>query len=154
MKTLIEDYERRLKSVEDMLNNFKSSGSINDIRKDERLKIKASGYRTFIAELKRELGVNKELKEPMNSEEPIFEWDLSDSPQGDAAPEELQEEVIWQVPVCRTGYGSRTIEVLATSEAQAIERALDEAGNYEFSENDADYSAPDGAFRAFNSDTL
>ena len=148
MKTIIEDYERRLKSVEDMLNNFKSSGSINDIRKDERLKTKASIYRTLIAELKHELGVNKELKEP------IFERDLSDSPQGDAAPEELQEEAIWQVPVFRTGYGSRTIEVLATSEAQAIERALDEVGNYEFSENDADYSAPDGAFRAFNSDTL
>jgi hypothetical protein len=54
MKTLIEDYERRLKSVEDMLNNFKSSGSINDIRKDERLKTKASEYRTLIAELRRD----------------------------------------------------------------------------------------------------
>lgn len=54
MKTLIEDYERRLKSVEDILHNFKSSGSVNDIRKDERLKTKASEYRTIIAELKRD----------------------------------------------------------------------------------------------------
>ena len=152
MKQLIEDYERRLNTVQEMIEKLKFKDDANPDY--VRLTTKRAEYRTFIAELKRELGINREIKEPTSSEEPIFEWDLSDSPQGDAAPEELQEEVIWQVPVCRTGYGSRTIEVLATSEAQAIERALDEAGNYEFSENDADYSAPDGAFRAFNSDTL
>jgi hypothetical protein len=67
---------------------------------------------------------------------------------------ETEKESIWQVPVCRTGYGSRTIEVLASSEEEAIERAIEEAGNHEFSENDADYSASDGAFKAFNHDTL
>ena len=49
-----------------MIENFKSNGSVNDIRKDERLKTKAAEYKTFIAELKRELGVNREIKEPIN----------------------------------------------------------------------------------------
>lgn len=53
---------------------------------------------------------------------------------------------IWKVPVCRTGFGSRTIDVIATTEDEAIEKAIDEAGNHEFRENDAEYSAPDGAF--------
>lgn len=56
------------------------------------------------------------------------------------------QERIWTVPVCRTGYGSRSIQVVAVTEEEAIEKAIDEAGGYEFSENDADYSAPDGAF--------
>lgn len=83
MKTLIEDYERRLKSVEDMLNNFKSSGSINDIRKDERLKTKASEYRTIIAELKREL---------KNFKEKVFDTLVKFAPEADAI--EVQKHII------------------------------------------------------------
>jgi hypothetical protein len=49
MKTLLEDYERRLKTVMDEL---KKGG--NDII-ITRLGTKASCYRTFISELKREL---------------------------------------------------------------------------------------------------
>ncbi len=59
------------------------------------------------------------------------------------------EKKIWVVPVCRTGYAFRTIEVLASSEDEAIELALDESGNHDFSEKDADYSAPDGASPKF-----
>ena len=50
---LIEDYKRRLKTVEDFQQKFKSNGSEQDIRKQERLTTKASEYRTFIAELER-----------------------------------------------------------------------------------------------------
>jgi hypothetical protein len=45
------------------------------------------------------------------------------------------------VSVCRTGYGHRDIEVTARSEAQAVELALDEARNHEYSESSSDYSA-------------
>jgi hypothetical protein len=87
-------------------------------------------------------------------EEPIFEWDLpkcdSDSCDGNGSIPEVKcdtpQERIWTVPVCRTSYGHRKIEVIATTEAEAIEKAIDEAGNESFSESDADYSAPDGAY--------
>lgn len=54
-------------------------------------------------------------------------------------------EVQWSVPVCRTAYAHHTMEVTARTEEEAIEKALDVAGDIEFSEKDADYSAPDGA---------
>ena len=67
---------------------------------------------------------------------PGFEWDV---------PEE--ESKIWVVPVCRTGFAHRTIEVTARNEQEAIQLAIDEAGSESFSENDAEYSAPDGAHK-------
>jgi transposase len=54
MKQLIEDYKRRLATIEGMIENFKSNGSEHDNRKDERFKTKASEFRTIIAELERE----------------------------------------------------------------------------------------------------
>ena len=53
MKELIEDYKRRLATIEGMIAIFKSNGSENDNRKSERFNTKASEYRTFILELKR-----------------------------------------------------------------------------------------------------
>ena len=53
MKELIEDYKRRLKTVNELLLKMKDSGSVNDIKKFERLNTKASEYRTFIAELEK-----------------------------------------------------------------------------------------------------
>ena len=53
MKQLIEDYERRLKTAETMLER-KNYGSITQA---ERIKTKASCYRTFIAELKQQLNL-------------------------------------------------------------------------------------------------
>ena len=140
MKQLIEDYKRRLKTVEEMLSNFNNCGSMNDIRKDERLKTKAAEYRTFIAEMER--AAQEEILD--STEDSVFEWDLPN----DLVPEVKSQAQprIWTVPVCRTGFGSRTIEVVAATEEEAIEKAIDEAGNHEFSENDAEYSAPDGAF--------
>lgn len=51
----------------------------------------------------------------------------------------------WNVPILRTGYGHALIAVSARTEKEAIERAIEEAGNESFSEKDAEYSAPDGA---------
>ena len=54
MKELIEDYKRRLATVTLALLNMKDkSGSIQDIKKFERLTTKASGYNTIIAELEK-----------------------------------------------------------------------------------------------------
>lgn len=43
------------------------------------------------------------------------------------------------VPVTRIGYGTKTFEVEARSQKEADAIALEQAGNYEFSEKDADY---------------
>jgi len=59
MKELIEDYKRKLKTVTDMLLKMKDSGSVNDIKKFERLNTKASEYRSFIVDLER--AYNKEI---------------------------------------------------------------------------------------------
>jgi len=44
------------------------------------------------------------------------------------------------ISVCRTGYGHRDIEVEAESQAQAESLALDEAGDYDYSEHSSEYS--------------
>ena len=51
IKILIEDYKRRLTFIKEI--NGDGNGSILDIKKSERLRTKASGYRTFIAELEK-----------------------------------------------------------------------------------------------------
>lgn len=80
----------------------------------------------------------------MSSEESVFEWDL---PINLVPESEEVEPQTWSVNVCRTGFGHRTIEVIANTEQGAIELAIDAAGDESFSENDAEYSAPDGAHK-------
>lgn len=46
----------------------------------------------------------------------------------------------FSVEVCRTGWGSTTLTVTARSQQEANEKALDEAGDHEFSERDAEYT--------------
>lgn len=47
----------------------------------------------------------------------------------------------FDVEVCRTGYGHRTLRITgASSPEDAEQRALDEAGNHEYNENHSDYS--------------
>ena len=53
MKQLIEDYERRLKTAETML----KEKDYSNIAQAERIKTKASCYRTFIAELKQQCNI-------------------------------------------------------------------------------------------------
>jgi len=57
--------------------------------------------------------------------------------------EALEEEELkeFQIEVCRTSYAHRTITVKAYSLSEAEMLAIDEAGSYEFSESDAEYSA-------------
>jgi hypothetical protein len=50
---LLEDYQRKLSTIEGMLREFKSNGSEHDIEKKVRLTTKASEYRSFITELAR-----------------------------------------------------------------------------------------------------
>lgn len=45
----------------------------------------------------------------------------------------------FDVHVCRIGYAHRTFQIEADNEKEAKEKALDEAGNYEYSENSSDY---------------
>jgi len=43
------------------------------------------------------------------------------------------------VPVSRVGYSNRTMSVLAFTQDEANDKALDEAGNHEYSEHTSDY---------------
>ncbi|MBM4147172.1 MAG: hypothetical protein FJ240_13030 [Nitrospira sp.] len=52
---------------------------------------------------------------------------------------EYPEEREFEVAVLRIAYGSRKIRVKAKSQFEAEQKALNEAGDYEFSEHDADY---------------
>ncbi len=83
MKQLIEDYKRRLDTINQMIENFKSNGSINDIRKYERLKTKAAEFRTFIAEMEREL---------KNFKEKVFDTLVEFAPEADVI--EVQKFII------------------------------------------------------------
>jgi hypothetical protein len=52
---------------------------------------------------------------------------------------EYPEEHEFEVAVVRIAYGSRKIRVKAKFQFEAEQKALNEAGDYEFSEHDADY---------------
>ena len=52
---------------------------------------------------------------------------------------EYPEDREFEVAVIRIAYGSRKIRVKAKSQFEAEQKALNEAGDYEFSEHDADY---------------
>lgn len=126
MKQLLEDYQRRLKNAKEMLvKNTPHSGSIDDVKRHERISTKISEYRTFIAELERAIAASEPAK-----------------------PSAVKgRNGSWTVPICRIGYGHKTFVVEATSEAEAIEKAIDEAGDWEFGEKSSEYTAPDGASR-------
>jgi len=55
MKTLLEDYKKRLDTVNKFINNTRNNESINDEKKMVRLRTKASCYMTIIIELKTEI---------------------------------------------------------------------------------------------------
>lgn len=54
---------------------------------------------------------------------------------------QFTDKVEFEVLVSRTSYASRNIKVVAFSAEEAEKLALEEAGNYEFREHDADYAA-------------
>jgi hypothetical protein len=53
---------------------------------------------------------------------------------------------LWDVPVCRTGYGHATIRVEADTEEEAVAEALEVAGDHTYTEHDSDYCAVSGAY--------
>jgi hypothetical protein len=68
MKDLLDDYKRRLATIEGMIAEFKSNGSEHDIRKDERFKTKASEYRTMIVELERVIAKTEPVEDSCDCE--------------------------------------------------------------------------------------
>lgn len=52
----------------------------------------------------------------------------------------------FQIPVIRTGFAHKTIEVEAENQEEAEFKAINEAGDYEFSERDAKYEIDNGSF--------
>lgn len=52
----------------------------------------------------------------------------------------MSKKTKYTIEVCRTGFGFKNIEVEANSFEEAIELALDDAGNHEFSESEAEYT--------------
>lgn len=54
-------------------------------------------------------------------------------------PEEEQKPRKYIVDIVRIGYGFHTVEVMATNHQEAREKAMDEAGDYEYSEKTAEY---------------
>jgi len=53
MKQLIEDYKRRLASAQEMLDNTKDTGSIDNVKKIQRLKTFTGEYRAVITDLEK-----------------------------------------------------------------------------------------------------
>lgn len=69
-----------------------------------------------------------------------------ESPDFDLICDECAAEVrVWEVQVCRTATAFRTIKVIAATETEACDKAIDAAGDEEFGSGEAEYSAPNGA---------
>lgn len=60
MKTLLEDYKRKLKNINELIEKNTSNGSIVHQRREERLNTKAAEYRTFIVDIERAIEREKE----------------------------------------------------------------------------------------------
>jgi hypothetical protein len=52
-----------------------------------------------------------------------------------------KKEQVFDVDVCRIGYGHRTLRIRAADAKKAVEQALDVAGNFEYSEKESKYEA-------------
>lgn len=64
MKTLLEDYQRKLATAEELIKTTKDTGSRNDIAKMARLNTKASEYRAFIVDIERAIKREEGEAEP------------------------------------------------------------------------------------------
>lgn len=62
MEILLEDYKRRLETLNETIGDTVNTGSYNDAKKMERLRTKAGCYRTIISELEREISKPKQMK--------------------------------------------------------------------------------------------
>jgi hypothetical protein len=66
MKQLIEDYKKKIETLANDLRLYKSTGSINDIKKVERLTTKLFEYRAFVTELERALSNKQNILNDLN----------------------------------------------------------------------------------------
>ncbi len=55
MKQLLEDYQRRLVTIEKLIAKNTNNGSISDVQRATRLQTKAGEFRSIITELEREM---------------------------------------------------------------------------------------------------
>jgi hypothetical protein len=62
MKILLEDYQRKLKTVKELIADNKNNGSIHDEKRAERLQTKASEYRAFIVDIERAIAREEAIK--------------------------------------------------------------------------------------------
>ena len=62
MKILLEDYQRKLKTVKELIADNKNNGSIHDEKRAERLQTKAGEYRTFIVDIERAIAREEAIK--------------------------------------------------------------------------------------------
>jgi len=59
MEILLDDYKRKLKTIEDVIDKNTNNGSRLDIERKVRLDTKASEYRAFIVDIERAIQRNK-----------------------------------------------------------------------------------------------
>ena len=62
MKILLDDYQRKLKTVKELIADNKNNGSIHDEKRAERLQTKASEYRAFIVDIERAIAREEAIK--------------------------------------------------------------------------------------------
>jgi hypothetical protein len=63
MKILLEDYQRKLRTAEELIADNRNNGSIHDERRAERLITKAAEYRTFIVDIERAIMRKQSVKQ-------------------------------------------------------------------------------------------
>ena len=78
MKTLLEDYKRKLATAEEMIETTKDTGSRNDIAKMARLRTKASEYRAFIVDIERAIKREEGEGEPKKRLEKLETLGIAD----------------------------------------------------------------------------
>lgn len=62
MKTLLDDYKRKLKNMNELISKQCSNGSIVHQRREERLNTRADEYSAFIVDIERAMARQKEQK--------------------------------------------------------------------------------------------
>jgi hypothetical protein len=105
--------------------------------------LKPAKYKQLVAHIK-EVNAHTNMRSGMDvfRGNDIDVW-VSNNLMDDGYPDQSAEPRLFSVEVCRVGYGFATIEVMAISQEDAEEKALDEAGDHEYSEKSSEYSIAD-----------
>jgi hypothetical protein len=127
-------------------NNFFSTKI--EISLSEAIKRDLNGFRQFIAgmavgsphvsrityELKGVTPGGLAILQVSGSVGPMFEMG-----EGEIVDESMLVDELYDVEVCRIGYGVRTITVRGRNDVEAEKNAREVAGNYEYTEHASDY---------------